>query len=55
MLTKTKNFEKQTKKLSGDMVDRYLSPKIAVDPLQGFRENDSMGGWMTDGQRTPTS
>ena len=58
MLTKTKkirkksknlNFEKQ-KKLSGDMVDRYMSVKFDVNPLDGFRQNDVYG--RTDGQRT---
>ena len=24
----------------GDMVDKYLSPKFGVNPLDGFREND---------------
>ncbi len=25
------------------MVDRYLSPKFCVNPLDGFRENDVYG------------
>ena len=57
MLTKTKriikklNFEKQNNKWSGNMVDRYLSLKFGVNPLDGFRENDVYG--RTDGRRMP--
>ncbi len=43
-------FEKQNKKRSGDMVDRYLSVKFGVIPLGGFRENDVYG--RTDDGRT---
>ena len=52
MLTKTKKnhkkiknlkFWKTKKKWSGDMVDRYLSVKFGVNPLDGFRENDVYG------------
>ncbi len=32
------------------MVDRYLSVKFGVNPLDGFRENDVYG--LTDGRRT---
>ncbi len=32
------------------MVDRYLSIKFGVNPLDGFRENDVYG--RTDGRRT---
>ncbi len=32
------------------MVDRYLSVKFCVNPLDGFRENDVYG--RTDGRRT---
>ncbi len=32
------------------MVDRYLSAKFGVNPLDGFRENDVYG--RTDGRRT---
>ncbi len=32
------------------MVDRYLSVKYGVNPLDGFRENDVYG--RTDGRRT---
>ncbi len=32
------------------MVDRYLSVKFGVNPLDGFRENDVYG--RTDGRRT---
>ena len=46
MLTKTKknvkkiNFWKtKKKKMSGDMLDRYLSPKFGVNPLEGSWEN----------------
>ncbi len=37
------------------MVDRYLSVKFGVNPLDGFRENNVYGrtdGRTTDGQRT---
>ncbi len=34
------------------MVERYLSPKFGVNPLNDVRENDVYGG--TDG-RTPAS
>ncbi len=30
------------------MVDRYLSPKFGVNPLDGFRENDVYAGQMDD-------
>ncbi len=58
MLTKTKivkkninkNFEK---KWSGDMVDRYMSPKFGVDSFSGIRENDVYGR-TTDGRRRTT-
>ncbi len=30
------------------MVDRYLSVKFGVNPLDGFRENDVYGRRMTD-------
>ncbi len=32
------------------MVDRYLSPKFGVDPLDGFRENDVY--WRTGNGRS---
>ncbi len=32
--------------MSGDIVDRYLSLKFGVNPLDGFREND-VYGWTT--------
>ncbi len=35
------------------MVDRYLSPKLGVNPLDGFRENYLYG--QTDDRRTPMS
>ncbi len=37
------------------MVDRYLSVKFGVNPLDGFRENDVYGrtDGRTDGRRTP--
>ncbi len=46
---KNKIFKKLKKKCSGDMMDRYLSPKFGVNPLDGFRESD-VYGWtkMTD-------
>ncbi len=49
------NFEKpKEKKWSGDMVDRYLSVKFGVNPLDGFRENDVYGRtddrWTDDGR-----
>ncbi len=43
------------------MVDRYLSLKFGINPLDGFRENDyNVYEWTDDGQtddgrRTPTS
>ncbi len=56
MLTKTKQNDKKNqkfkilkKKWSGHMVDRYLSVKLGVNPLDGFRENDVYGR-MTDGR-----
>ncbi len=49
--SKIKNFEKQ-KKWSGDMVDRYLSPKFGINSFSGFRENDVDG--RTDDGRTTT-
>ncbi len=54
--SKIKTFEKQTnkkkkkpkkKKWSGDMVDRYLSPKFGINSFSGIRENDVYG------RRTP--
>ncbi len=53
MLTKTKKNRKQNlknlkyfekpNKWSGDMVDRYMSLKFGVKPLDGFREDDVYG------------
>ncbi len=56
MLTKTKKIRKKfkilKKKWSGDMMDRYLSPKFGVNPLDGFRESDVYGRTTTP---TPTT
>ncbi len=46
---KNVKFWKQTNKTwSGDMVDRYLSPKFGVNPLDSFWEN--VYGRTTDGR-----
>ncbi len=37
------------------MVDRYLSVKFGVNPLNGFRENDVYGRTTDDRRRTTTS
>ncbi len=44
-IVKNQKFKilKNKQKLSGDMVDRYLSVKFGVNPLDGFRENDVYG------------
>ncbi len=41
---KNLNCEKRKKEIwSGNMVDRYLSPKCGVNPLDGFRESGVYG------------
>ncbi len=42
-IAKNQKFKILKKKWSGDMVDRYLSQKFGVNPLDGFRENDVHG------------
>ncbi len=45
--------KKKEKNCSGDIMDRYLSLKCGVNPLDRFRGNDVYG--RTDGRRPPTS
>ncbi len=45
--------KKRKENWSGDMVDRYLSLKLGVNPLDGFRENYVYG--QTADARTPMS
>ena len=42
-ILKNKQTNKQKKKRSGDIVDRYLSVKFGINPLDGFQENDVYG------------
>ncbi len=56
-IIKNKEFEilkNKTKNNSGDMVDRYLSPKFGVNRLDGFRENDVYGRTTTTDARATT-
>ena len=42
-IVKIKKNKKTKKTFSGDMVDRYISPKFAINSFSGIRENDVYG------------
>ncbi len=53
-IVKITNAKFGKKKWSGDMVDRYLSPKFGINSFSGIRENDVYGRRRTTDARVTT-